>query len=642
MEPVASKAVFLSYASQDVESARRIADALRASGVEVWFDQSELRGGDAWDQKLRRRIKECALFIAIISKNTDARLEGYFRREWKLAIDRTHDMAEERAFLLPVVIDDTPDGTTHVPEKFHEVQWTRLPGGETPPEFAERVAALLQPEASGEGREARGQVPEADSRHAKIEARKVTPLWRWLVPAIIGVGVILTVAFWQPWRSVALPPSSDRTATSPSTEARQHIGRLWVLWEKQNDATQADWTLAEEFGAQAVKLEPADSDAWAAYAQATLGTYIYGYDVSATRLANALDRAEHAINIAPDSPEARFALANRYRVQASTRGDGERMLRQLVQERPGDKRILCAFASTLRNLRRFDEALELFDRAVALPGGDPNAISGKILVLLLSDRFGDAEAALDQLLAVRPGPYSYLKKMFFLAYVHRDLDGAAAVLARVPAPFLLQEEGAHYATRLGLWRHEPDKALAALAPVAHDFFEGSSNVNNFNVAMISAPKAFLSGQAHQMAGRMAAAQVDWRAGLQAIEQRLAAQPNNPDLMRWKAHLRACLGDRAGAESDLQAYQQLQSSSGQADYVMRFNEAPILGLLGRTGEAIAVLRSVFATVRNYSYHRTILQSVMLLDPMFEPVRRDPAFPQLQKEIETPSPAPEAKP
>lgn len=33
-----SHAVFLSYASQDAEAARRIADALRAGGVEVWFD----------------------------------------------------------------------------------------------------------------------------------------------------------------------------------------------------------------------------------------------------------------------------------------------------------------------------------------------------------------------------------------------------------------------------------------------------------------------------------------------------------------------------------------------------------------------------------------------------------------------------
>jgi hypothetical protein len=38
-------AVFLSYAREDAEAARRIADALRAFGVEVWFDQAELRGG---------------------------------------------------------------------------------------------------------------------------------------------------------------------------------------------------------------------------------------------------------------------------------------------------------------------------------------------------------------------------------------------------------------------------------------------------------------------------------------------------------------------------------------------------------------------------------------------------------------------
>jgi hypothetical protein len=63
-------AVFLSYASQDAEAAQRICAALRSAGVEVWFDQSELRGGDAWDQKIRREIHACALFIPVISANT--------------------------------------------------------------------------------------------------------------------------------------------------------------------------------------------------------------------------------------------------------------------------------------------------------------------------------------------------------------------------------------------------------------------------------------------------------------------------------------------------------------------------------------------------------------------------------------------
>ncbi|MDB6115145.1 MAG: invasion protein regulator [Lacunisphaera sp.] len=103
----ATQAVFLSYASQDAEAAKRICDALRAAGVEVWFDQSELVGGDSWDAKIRGQISSCGLFVPLISANTQARLEGYFRLEWKLAAQRTHTMADEKTFLLPIAIDAT-------------------------------------------------------------------------------------------------------------------------------------------------------------------------------------------------------------------------------------------------------------------------------------------------------------------------------------------------------------------------------------------------------------------------------------------------------------------------------------------------------------------------------------------------------
>ena len=138
-----TKAVFLSYASQDTDAARQICAALQGDGIEVWLDTSELRGGDAWDTAIRKQIKDCALFMPIISANTRARAEGYFRLEWKLAVDRSHLMAAERAFLLPVVIDDTSDANALVPEKFREVQWTYLQAGEIPANFVERVAGLL-------------------------------------------------------------------------------------------------------------------------------------------------------------------------------------------------------------------------------------------------------------------------------------------------------------------------------------------------------------------------------------------------------------------------------------------------------------------------------------------------------------------
>src|SRR5438105_5796816 len=90
------RAVFLSYASQDADAAARICEALRVAGIEVWFDQSQLRGGDIWDQRIRQQIRDCALFMPVISASTQARAEGYFRLEWHLAERRTHHRAPAR------------------------------------------------------------------------------------------------------------------------------------------------------------------------------------------------------------------------------------------------------------------------------------------------------------------------------------------------------------------------------------------------------------------------------------------------------------------------------------------------------------------------------------------------------------------
>jgi len=141
---VSGQSVFISYAREDLAAARRIADALKAFEVEVWFDEAGLEGGDAWDQKIRRQIKECSLFIPIISVQTQARREAYFRLEWKLAEERTHLMAEGTAFLLPIAIDDTLEDSALVPESFRRTQWTRLPRGVPNTTFVNRVRALLE------------------------------------------------------------------------------------------------------------------------------------------------------------------------------------------------------------------------------------------------------------------------------------------------------------------------------------------------------------------------------------------------------------------------------------------------------------------------------------------------------------------
>jgi TolB-like protein len=183
-----SHAVFLSYASQDAQAAQKICEALRAAEIEVWFDQSELRGGDAWDTSIRKQIKTCALFVPVISHTTHDRDEGYFRLEWKLAVDRSHLMASDRPFLLPVVIDDTRDDHERVPERFREVQWTRLPGGVTPAVFVERVRRLL----SGESVQPTG-TPSASSRVPAVPSTRKPVLALWRPKAVLLATITVLV-----------------------------------------------------------------------------------------------------------------------------------------------------------------------------------------------------------------------------------------------------------------------------------------------------------------------------------------------------------------------------------------------------------------------------------------------------------------
>lgn len=135
--------VFISYASEDRPAARALRDLLVAAGIDAWCDENELGGGDAWDQKIRRQIRDCDYFMPVISATTERRKEGYFRREWRLAAERTLDMADDVLFLLPVAIDDTSETGARVPEKFFTVQWLRAPGGQPTPALEALAQRLL-------------------------------------------------------------------------------------------------------------------------------------------------------------------------------------------------------------------------------------------------------------------------------------------------------------------------------------------------------------------------------------------------------------------------------------------------------------------------------------------------------------------
>jgi hypothetical protein len=136
-------AVFISYAREDLPAVEELKAGLEAAGLQVWFDNDRLKPGDSFNPQIEQYISRgCGCFVAVISRNTERRHEGFFRREWNLAVERDKGIHFTRKFIVPVVVDDTAEPAA-VPPRFAQLNYTWLPGGKVTPGFAKELREIV-------------------------------------------------------------------------------------------------------------------------------------------------------------------------------------------------------------------------------------------------------------------------------------------------------------------------------------------------------------------------------------------------------------------------------------------------------------------------------------------------------------------
>jgi len=82
--------VFISYAREDEPDARELADLFQKVGIAVWFDRSDLRSGEIWNQEIEKAIEASRVFIPLVSRRSDRTVkERFVHREWDLARNMT-------------------------------------------------------------------------------------------------------------------------------------------------------------------------------------------------------------------------------------------------------------------------------------------------------------------------------------------------------------------------------------------------------------------------------------------------------------------------------------------------------------------------------------------------------------------------
>jgi hypothetical protein len=124
--PDAPKA-FLCYASEDREAVEALGEALEARGIAIWRDKQSLRTGENWDRVLVEVIRKRVDYVVVAQSSLMAtRVEGYFRKEIEVALDRLSKFSRDFVFVLPVTLS----GGSPLPEleALHTIDVATGPG----------------------------------------------------------------------------------------------------------------------------------------------------------------------------------------------------------------------------------------------------------------------------------------------------------------------------------------------------------------------------------------------------------------------------------------------------------------------------------------------------------------------------------
>ena len=545
-------AVFLSYAREDTDAARRVADALRAFGVEVWFDQNELRGGDSWDAKIKKQIRECALFLPIVSTHTQERTEGYFRREWLLAVERTRDMAQGVAFIVPVVIDETREGDATVPEEFMRYQWTRLAHGVPSPQFVEQVKRLLEAPQKTVGRDrlippsARGSEDvRGGVSDPAIQQKSGPPAALWISLGVVFACLGVVFFFLRPKSSAPLGVQSsalsvERSAAPVAADKSVAVLAFADLSEARNSEYFSDG-ISEELLNVLAKVP--------------------GLRVAARTSAFFFKGKNLPI------PEIAAKLNVAYVVEGSVQraGDRVKITAQLIKAGDGFHVWSDTFTRDLKDVFAVQEEIAgLIAKNLSLKLGASSApaaaINPRALELFLraseSTRqrtkagFEDAEARLKEVLALEPG---FARAHAALADVmNLKWDGAN----------LIGEFGQRHSPKLDEIRAEIDRALVLDPNLA----EAHASLGNLYLEAWKFPEA-----------------------AEALRRSIALNPNYASAHQWLARALMSDGRFDEALSEMQQAAVLDPLSHR----IQDNLGMLLDMFGRPQEALAALDRALA-------------------------------------------------
>ena len=372
---------------------------------------------------------------------------------------------------------------------------------------------------------------------------------------------------------------------------------------------------------EAITRDPNFALAYCSITTAHDALYWYSLDRTPARLAQAQAAAQKALALAPDLGEAHLAQALVYYHGSR---DYARALEELAIARrtlPNSAEVYSMGGWIARRQGRWEEALKNLEKAAELDPRNSKILNGLSVLYDLLRRYDEEVATFDRAVAANPSSRDYWQMMRAQIELEKgDTKAARSFLSSLPAGY--DPDGAATWTRinLALYENDPESAARILAASKREELPGGAGS--------IVPASFFEGLIARVRGDAAKAREAFADARVKVEARLGEQRDDALLLATLGLIDAGLSQKEEAVREGRQAMDLRPIADDAvdGVTVMTCLALIYAWVGEVDSAIERLAFLAKTPGGPPYGQ------LKYDPAWDAVRGDPRFAEILNQLQ----------